>query len=536
MTPERPLSDTKSIRILVVDDEPKICEFLGVLLGREGYTVDSALDGASALERLRGNAYDLVISDLKMPAMDGFELARRIREMDESLPFIVMTGFATLGTAVEAMRQGVDDYITKPFKLEEMRKVVSRVLAKARLAVENRRLIAQLEAANAELGRHRGRLQREVETASESLRRANERLRRKVEELAMLNEVATAAASESDLDRLLMNTLRLVREKLACTRASAMLTRNGSLVVRACDGADEGRTLGQERRLGQGIAGYVAKTGEAVLVEDIRRDKRFTPHAEWGYATRSLVCVPVRFKQTLLGVICVTDKTDGRPFVEHDLRLLSTIANQVAPAIANARFLETIEENAFRAVCALVVALEARDRYTSGHSDRVSRYAVATGRALGISRKDLHTLARAAQLHDLGKLGVSDSILNKPASLSHDEYDLIREHPVLGEQIISPLQFLSGVGAAVRDHHERPDGKGYPDGKRGRQINRLARILSVADAFDAMTTARPYRPAKSVEEARAEIVSLRGLQFDPEVADVFCETAMPQVLEGPPPT
>ena len=190
-------------RVLVVDDEPKICELLETLLAADGYNVETAGDGCEALAKLAGSQFGLVLSDIKMPGMDGFELARRVKDVDESLPLVIVTGYATLDTAVQALRQGVDDYVTKPFKLEEIRRVISRVLERARLAAENRRLVGELEAANAELTRHREALTDRVRVADQDLSRAYVNLRQRVQELETLNEIGRYTASELDLDKLL---------------------------------------------------------------------------------------------------------------------------------------------------------------------------------------------------------------------------------------------------------------------------------------------------------------------------------------------
>ena len=205
-------------RVLVVDDERKICELLKLLLGKDGYEVDSAGDGPSALRLLRKGPYDLVITDVKMPGMDGFELVERVRGVQRDIPLVVITGYATLGTAIQALRQGVDDYVTKPFRLAEMRKVVSRVLEKARLSRENQRLIRDLETANTELVQHREALTERVRTADEDLSRAYTDLQRRVQEMEMLNEVGRCASSELDLDRLLQSCAALVAQKLAVQR------------------------------------------------------------------------------------------------------------------------------------------------------------------------------------------------------------------------------------------------------------------------------------------------------------------------------
>lgn len=510
-------------KILVVDDEPKICEFLETLLQQDGYATEAAESGDAAIAKVSSARYDLIISDLKMPGMDGFELAKRVKGVREDLPVVIVTGYATVGTAIQALRQGVDDYVTKPFKIDEMRKVVARVLEKSRLEGENRRLVAELEAANAELKKHRASLADKVKLTTEDLERANADLRQRVHELGVLNEVGACAASALDLDKLLLQEVRLIAEKLSVAKLCILLREGEWLVAKACQGPETAKNIGNKIRVGAGAVGRAASSREPIVLKDIGAD---AAEGEWLQPAHSLVCVPIVYKEDNLGVMCAADKRSDEPFSSSDIRVLGTIASQIAPAIENARLYKRLEESSYATVRALVAGLEAKDPYLYGHALRVTSYALAIGAALGMKKRQLSVLERAGQLHDLGKLGISDVILNKPSPLTPAEYESVKMHPVYGEEIIQHLDFLSDVRPVIRHHHERVDGRGYPDGKKGDEIELLARVLSVADAFDAMTSPRPYRPAKDVAEAQKEIAALRAKQFDSEVADVFCEAVV----------
>lgn len=177
----------------------------------------------------------------------------------------------------------------------------------------------------------------------------------------------------------------------------------------------------------------------------------------------------------------------------------------------------------FSAIDCLVRTLEARDPYTSGHSLRVRDHALGLGRRLGLSPRRLKRLSIAAKLHDIGKVGLAEGILNKPTALSVEEYSNVRDHPVIGERILAPIIRNQEVLAAIRHHHERFDGGGYPDGLRGAQIPYLARLITVADCFDALTSSRAYRACLS-REAALDIMRLdAGKQFDPEMLPAFAE-------------
>jgi putative nucleotidyltransferase with HDIG domain len=180
-----------------------------------------------------------------------------------------------------------------------------------------------------------------------------------------------------------------------------------------------------------------------------------------------------------------------------------------------------LQNTFFSAITSLVRTLEARDPYTSGHSLRVRRYAMRLARYIGLDEQNKKRLSLAAKLHDIGKVGLAEGILNKPAKLTEREFDLVKEHPVIGERILRPIIRNRIVLSAIRSHHERFDGGGYPDGLRGEQIPFLARIITVADCFDALTSSRAYRAARSVEDARAVLNDGMAAQFDPHLVPPF---------------
>jgi len=180
-----------------------------------------------------------------------------------------------------------------------------------------------------------------------------------------------------------------------------------------------------------------------------------------------------------------------------------------------------MRETHISTLVALTSALDAKDNYTHGHSYRVSRYALLVGRAMGLSHKKLELLEYAALLHDIGKIGIAGTIINKPGRLSEEEYEAMKSHPGQGAKIIERLKFLKEAAEIVKHHHERPDGRGYPDGLKGEAIPFLSRILQVCDTLDAMTSSRSYRQALTIDEAVAEFTEHRGTQFDAEVVDVL---------------
>lgn len=511
------------VKILVADDEEKIGELLSDFLSEDGYEVQSFCYSLDALRALKSARYDLLLTDLKMPVMNGLELAIRARRIDPELVVVVVTGYASVDSVVEALRAGVDDYITKPFEIDDLRQVIQRALTARNIRRENQLLLEQLKHANLSLVKARNELSEQITLAQASLTETNSSLERRLHELSMLNDVSRVVSSVLDLDKLLEVYLELVSTKTGIRNASVMLLEEGQLTVRAASGDFAGKLTGQQIPLGTGIEGWVAENRIPVLVDDLGSDPRFQGSRSAKYSSGSFICVPLMVKGRLLGVLDVNDKRSGERLSQNDLKLLTTLASQVSVALENARLYHVLQENALRTVQALAFSLEAKDHYTSGHSARVTEYAVQVANRMGLTPADVDQLRYAGQLHDVGKIGVSEAILKKPASLTEDEYQSIQQHPVIGERIIEPLEFLGQVGSIIRSHHERWDGRGYPDGLKAHQIPRLTRIMTIADSYDAMTSERPYRSAKSIDEAVHEITRCRGTQFDPEVTDVFLE-------------
>ncbi len=253
------------------------------------------------------------------------------------------------------------------------------------------------------------------------------------------------------------------------------------------------------------------------------------------------LCVPCFVKKELLGVLILGKKISGKEYLREEMNLFATLANDAAMAIANARLIDSLRKKVdevehlyerehtlfINTATALARAIDARDAYTHGHAERVTRYCLAIAEELGnmpeiranVRFKEM--LRITALLHDIGKIGVPDSILNKKGKLNIEEKNIVEKHPEVGASIIAPIPELSEVSRFVRFHQEWYNGNGYPDGLKRDEIPLIARIVSVADAFDAITSDRPYRKRKSNETALREIKERSGTQFDPHVVDVF---------------
>jgi len=257
--------------------------------------------------------------------------------------------------------------------------------------------------------------------------------------------------------------------------------------------------------------------------------------------TKANICVPCYFKRDLLGILVLGEKISGEPFSREEMGFFVTLANDAAMAIANAQLIENLQQKVeevkdlyvrehrifIHTSIALAAAIDARDQYTHGHTERVTNYCLSIAKELygipemGNYKNFRETLQISALLHDIGKIGVPDHILNKHGRLSPEEFEEIKKHSVIGATILHPIKELGDVAKEIRHHQECYDGSGYPDGIKGNNIPLIARIIGVADAFDAMTSNRPYRKRKTVEEALFELKRCSGAQFDPVIVSAF---------------
>jgi HD-GYP domain-containing protein (c-di-GMP phosphodiesterase class II) len=237
----------------------------------------------------------------------------------------------------------------------------------------------------------------------------------------------------------------------------------------------------------------------------------------------TLLCVPLVYHDQASGIITL-NKPEGEKedFSEEDLGLVSNLASQTAIAIENSKLNRDIEKTYFETISALALAVDAKDKYSHGHLDRVANYALMIGKGLGLDDEDLNTLRDASRLHDLGKIGIPDEILKKDSPLTDEEWVIMRRHPEIGESIIRPVRSLQHLCDPIRHHHEKLDGSGYPDGLKGEQISPLVRILSVSDVYDAITTERPYRPKKSKQEALGILRSMKD-HLDQDIINILGE-------------
>ena len=236
----------------------------------------------------------------------------------------------------------------------------------------------------------------------------------------------------------------------------------------------------------------------------------------------AFLAVPLKTDSRIIGALIVSNNRKRKAhFNDEDRKLLSTLANNVSIALLNAKLYENTKSLFMNTIGSLVTAVDAKDPYTHGHSERVSKYAVAIGEELKLSSHSLENLRLSGLLHDVGKIGISDEILSKASSLDEKERKKIKEHPVIGLRITDSVINSKGVLGGIAEHHEHYDGTGYPKHLKGKKISLEGRIIALADAFDTLTTDRPYQKAFSAKEAFLEILNSSGSQFDPRIVKAF---------------
>ncbi len=281
-------------------------------------------------------------------------------------------------------------------------------------------------------------------------------------------------------------------------------------------------------RLSGGDAAAAAAQPADELVA--RALERLAPVQEpWDYGRR--LVVPLILQHRTAGYLDVR-RERSRRINDDEIQLVQILMNQAAVALENAANFARLETTYLETVTALAAAMEAKDHYTADHAQTLARTAVSVGRLLGLSECELRDLQYASVLHDIGKIGVPGSILNKPGKLTDEEFAVMAEHTVIGERILSRIEPLAPIARVIRAAHERFDGQGYPDRLSGQEIPRAARIVFVCDAFHAMTSDRPYRKAMPEQAALEELRRNAGVQFDPDVVAAFCE-AWPEFEDAP---
>ncbi|HTJ83343.1 MAG TPA: response regulator, partial [Polyangiaceae bacterium] len=398
-------------RVLVVDDEKVIRDMLAEFLGMEGYLVETAEDGLAAVNALERSSFDLVISDLKMPRMGGIALLDAVGKTAPNALTVIMTGFGTVETAIDAMKRGAYDYVLKPFKLDEVIHVLKRGLEKQRMVAENIRL----------------------------------------REALSLYKVSEAIAASLSLDQVMETVAESTTHELGADLASTWLDdgQGGIFERQRVEGPDAPKLA----HLGEVDAARIAAHLEAegqILEHGVGATRFFAKEPE--VPVSSVVAVPLRASARKIGFVFASTFAKNRRFDEGQRKLLSIIASRAAAAIENARLYEDLQATFQQTIRGLAKAIDKMDRYTAGHSDRVATYAVILARGLGLPEAEVEIVRQSALMHDIGKIGCVLN-LNKPGKLTVDEYEVFKKHPTYGKDILDPIEFLHPLVPGVHLHH-----------------------------------------------------------------------------------
>ncbi|HEC32354.1 MAG TPA: response regulator [Deltaproteobacteria bacterium] len=494
------------MHIIVIDDDPYIGEFISECLENiSGYVVERFPNPLVGLDYVLENDINCIFLDIHMPERDGLETLARLREKKPYVPVVMMTGNPSLRLSIEALRNGATDFLTKPFTQDQLLLCLEKIKRQTKVLDEQIILEAKLKAKE-----DIDRLNREL-TARTELQSALFTISQELDDLKNESEIQA---------KIVELACRILKVKKA-----AFLFYNkdvDGMVVVASRGIYQGNYRGLVLPYQDSIVGRVLKTGCPYIASSLNGSPRLDPFfSTWGLNNPPLICYPVVLAQRNCGVLALGEKDNNGLFSGKELSLLEFLVQKGSLRLENVTLYENLTRNFYGTLQSLVTALEAKDVYTKWHSQRVTEYALMIAKVLGCTEEETQSIRTITFLHDIGKLGIQDSLLNKPGNLTENEYHTIQMHTRIGVKIVENLNLNEEEVAIIRNHHECWDGSGYPDGLGEEDIPFLARIVSVADSFDAMTSNRSYRKALNTEEAMVRLVEQRGRQFDPMVVDSF---------------
>ena len=495
--------------VMVVDDEPTNRAVCRGALRNAGYEVIEAGSGQEAIKLASEHHPDVILMDIMMPGMDGLECTQHLRSQAETsdIPVIVISALASNDDVVRGLEHGADEYLTKPIRATEL---TLRVRSMVRLH------------------RERTDLLRSYETRGEHMRT-----------LTQLVDYCRLVGLSGGVDGVLEATVEAVSEVGRSKRVSIMMPdETGCLRIAQSIGIPEEIVSTVKIEPGASVAGVVFREAKPIIAND---NADCAIHGQrdgdiGSFASLPLVVTSHGGVTDVVGVLNVTQQRDDRPYLAHELEYLELISKISGSAIHNLQMRDAYDRASHSVMVALAKLAEYRDTDTGKHLDRVTRYSVMLAEALRrepryanqIDDAFLDHLRRAVPLHDIGKVAIPDSILLHPGRLSKEQFETMKTHTLIGAETIQSLidvapqiRFLPVAYDIARYHHERFDGQGYPAGLRGEEIPLAARIASVADVYDALTTERVYKQAFSHEKAVEIILENNGMQFDPAVIEAF---------------
>ena len=480
-------------KVLIIEDDPLVRDLLSQTLSDVGgYETDVAVDGQDGLDKIREADFDVVFTDLNMPRLNGMEFLKRSKTVRPATPVVVITGVSGMEIAINAMREGASDFIPKPFKVDKIISTMDRILGEKKL------------------------LGRIIESAGStgSMERLNAELFKRLQEIVTLHSMSTDIDGQLDNKDIYGRIAGMAAKLLTTNEVSFGILEDGRLDIKSAIGA---------------LSAPVSVAG--TLLEEVAGRARYRiadvgePNPVTGIPLASqYLAIPLVVGNETFGILSLSNKADGTAFSEDEIYLAINFARKAASKIENNALYEVFFNNLVDTLMSLVATVEARDSYTKQHSERVTMYALRIAAAMELGAEEMDLIRFGGFLHDIGKIGVRDTVLLKPGGLSREEIEEIRRHAVIGDEIVKPIKFFTREREIIRHHHEHYNGAGYPDGLAGDKIPLIARILTVADSYDAMTSNRPYRNARSHGYAVSELNRCASTQFDPEVVRAFLST------------
>ncbi|MBW2609252.1 MAG: response regulator [Deltaproteobacteria bacterium] len=485
----------------MVDDEPMVRETLKLFLENLGIVnVTTADSGENALNETERNRYDYVFIDLMMPGINGIQTLQKIHEYYQITSVIIMTGYPSMDVVIDAMHKGASDFLVKPFRLQDIKIILERIQRFHLLMEKNWLLHQELEE------------KKEVE-------KLNNQLEKKIRLQTIMYNIVDSLSRINRSTDLYPYLINKAIESCYAQKACFMIYDEGrsnllTLAQKGFEGMDPGikinlhfNTEGKRILDREFIDTHLGESAEkGITLEKIARNN-------------GLISVPFDIRNEPFGVLFIAQKKGQNSFDEEDEFILRFLAEKAALNIENMALYDNLNQSLMATLMSLVSAIEAKDPYTQQHSSRVTELSLKIARKMGCNHDDLQRLKSTCPIHDIGKIGINDSILNKPGNLTEDEFQHIKSHPLIGVNIVAPLGLDPEELAIIRNHHERWDGRGYPDNLKEENIPILSRILAVADAFDAMSSDRAYRKALPFSKCLQELKYNRCTQFDPEVVE-----------------
>jgi diguanylate cyclase (GGDEF)-like protein len=501
MDPRSILSPHPPLRVLIVEDDPSLGRLIQLVLGQFSGQVTVARTGEAALQAITSGAFDAIASDISLPDMSGLDVISQARALAPKSGIVAITGFVDVDVAVRSMKAGADDFLGKPFDAEVLWHMLNK-------AVDNRGQRIEAEQAAA----YRKLVYTDALTGCANRRYIDEFI---VEALAVARETGvplTVAYLDIDNFKLLNDFVGHEQGDVVLQRVVDELTRTVQ------EPAVFGRFGGDE---------FVAVfPGSDVPAARTVLDRVRAAVAKIEVVNGARVTLPTRISY---GLAAFQGAETPRALIaeaEDQMHLDKAVSPvMLIPGATAAPVPETlVKVSNLKALRNLVKAIDRRDSYTRFHSDHATHLALNLARELGLGEEQISAISIGGPVHDLGKIVVPDDILRKPGPLTIDERRSMEEHPTMGAAITAAVTDYDAVVDLVRHHHERFDGEGYPARLKCMEISLTTRVFTLADAYSAMTTDRPYRKGLTLDQAIDQIARGRGTQFDPDLAVAFIKT------------